>query len=318
MAVLTDFGWWTLEMLSLLFHVIAFVGEICVYTVLHVYRAVAYIAGLAHFVWTVLIIPVLWGLYSIWVYFRETELIVRNLISVVACFVIELSYRLATEAILMVWWLVSCVVLPVITSSIRITFSFIIVPLVQVTADAVTIMFDLLEMGIYNSIAVYGRSYSLYTSNYRHVLLGHDALVRVLMIVVKVALVLFVVCLVLSVPFRYREALLKCYQILCGTIRYGRHTAVALMQYFQQYAVGQFRWEQHADNGHRNPNDGDAHNVNDAIHLLCIICVERSKCVVLRPCNHLCLCEECEPRLLHRVCPICRRQVVGTMRVYVT
>ena len=305
-------------MLSLLFHVIAFVGEICVYTGLHTYRAVAYIAGLAHFVWTVFITPILWGLYSIWEYFHESELILRKIISVVTCFVVELSYRMATEAVLSVWWLVSCVVLPVVASSIRITFSFIILPLVQVTADVVTIMFDLLEMGISTSIIHYGSSYSLYTSNFRHVLLHHDALVRVLMIVVKATVILLVVYLVLRVPFRYREALLKCYQTLRGTLRIGRHTAVALMQYFQQYAVGQLWWEQHADNGHRNPNGGDPHNVNDAIDLLCIICLERTKCVVLQPCNHLCLCEECERRLLHRICPICRRQVVGTMRVYVT
>lgn len=312
-------------MLSLLFHVIAFVGEICVYTGLHIYHAVAYIVGVAHFVWTVLIVPVLWGLYSIWVYFHEAELILRRLISVVTCFVIELSYRMATEAVHSVWWLVSCVVLPVVASSIRITFAFIIVPLVQVTADAVTMMFDLLEIGISKSIIYYGSSYSSYTSNFKrfnHVLLhhdeaAHDALVRVLMIVVKVVLILFAVYLVLSIPFRYREALLKFYQTLCGTLLYGRHKVVALMQYFQQYAVGQFHWEQHANNGHPNPNEGDAHNFNDAIDLLCIICVERPKCVVLRPCNHLCLCEECEPRLPHRTCPICRR-VVGTLRVYVT
>ena len=54
MAILADFGWRVLEMLAQLFHVIAFVGEKCVYTGLHIYRATALI------IW-----PVLRTLYDV-------------------------------------------------------------------------------------------------------------------------------------------------------------------------------------------------------------------------------------------------------------
>ena len=43
MAILADFGWRVLKMLVQFFHVIAFVGEKCVYTGFHIYRATALI-----------------------------------------------------------------------------------------------------------------------------------------------------------------------------------------------------------------------------------------------------------------------------------
>ena len=41
MTLLADFGWRVLEILAQLFYVIAFVGEKCVYTGFHIYRATA-------------------------------------------------------------------------------------------------------------------------------------------------------------------------------------------------------------------------------------------------------------------------------------
>ncbi|KAL1517045.1 hypothetical protein ABEB36_000861 [Hypothenemus hampei] len=50
----------------------------------------------------------------------------------------------------------------------------------------------------------------------------------------------------------------------------------------------------------------------------CVICQERLKCVLLLPCKHICLCQECqeELRYYHEMCPICRTNIESTMRVY--
>lgn len=284
------------------------------YTGLYIYRAVAYIAGLAHYVLTVFIFPLALMLYNVWVYFHEVELLLRRLISSVTYYVVGLGYSMATEAVSLVWWLVSCVVPPVLASSVRITFAFIIAPLVQVSADAVQILFDLIEVGISK---ISRASYSLYTSNFRPEFQSIDMLMRVLTLIVKVTLILFAVHLLLRVSFSYREVLHLCYRVLCDAFLCVRITVATMRQYFQQYAVGHLRWQQRAGSGQPNSNNDDAYNVGEANDMLCIICVERTKCVVLQPCNHLCLCQECERRLPCRICPICRRQVVRTMRVFV-
>ena len=48
MTILADFGWTVLEILARLFHVTVFVGEKCVYTAYHMYRATAL------FIWPIL------------------------------------------------------------------------------------------------------------------------------------------------------------------------------------------------------------------------------------------------------------------------
>lgn len=325
MAVLADFAaeftWCALEILGKLFLAMAFIGEICVYTGLHIYRAVAYTVGLAHYVLTVFIFPLILTLYRVWLYFCEIELLLRRLISLVTYCVVGLGYSMATEAVSIVWWLLSCVLPPVLVGSFRFTVYFVIVPLVQVSADASMVLFDLLETAISKRSVFYDiicAPYTLFThTNLRAVLLSIGVLVGVLALVVKAALILIAVRLLLSVAFHNREALHLCYQTLCDALLYSRNTVVAMMQYLQQYAVDQLRLQQHVDNVHPNPNNGDAHSGNEADELLCVICVERAKCIVLQPCNHLCLCEECERRLPYRICPICRRRVVRTMRVYV-
>lgn len=52
---------------------------------------------------------------------------------------------------------------------------------------------------------------------------------------------------------------------------------------------------------------------------LCVVCVEKEKAVMLRPCNHVCLCTECSKniRLLRGMCPICRENITKTERVYI-
>lgn len=51
---------------------------------------------------------------------------------------------------------------------------------------------------------------------------------------------------------------------------------------------------------------------------LCVICMERNKCMLSMPCRHLCTCIECNNtlRLYQRTCPICRRYVNYTIHVY--
>ena len=39
---------------------------------------------------------------------------------------------------------------------------------------------------------------------------------------------------------------------------------------------------------------------------LCVVCSERAKSVLLRPCNHLCLCETCSDHPQMEACPLCK------------
>lgn len=49
---------------------------------------------------------------------------------------------------------------------------------------------------------------------------------------------------------------------------------------------------------------------------LCIICLERLKCVALIPCGHVNCCVECSTSLSKSTCPTCRSQIKSTFRVY--
>lgn len=51
---------------------------------------------------------------------------------------------------------------------------------------------------------------------------------------------------------------------------------------------------------------------------LCVICVDKEKCIMILPCRHLCICESCqEPLRTHRnLCPICRKQVKQMIKAY--
>lgn len=48
---------------------------------------------------------------------------------------------------------------------------------------------------------------------------------------------------------------------------------------------------------------------------LCVVCLDEEKEMMLKPCNHLCVCGECVQRL-NGMCPICRRMFQGYERVY--
>lgn len=52
---------------------------------------------------------------------------------------------------------------------------------------------------------------------------------------------------------------------------------------------------------------------------LCIVCQDQVKCVILLPCRHLCLCDACRSAIITRdnTCPVCRRPIMETLRVFV-
>ncbi|KAK9873441.1 hypothetical protein WA026_022673 [Henosepilachna vigintioctopunctata] len=54
------------------------------------------------------------------------------------------------------------------------------------------------------------------------------------------------------------------------------------------------------------------------ISQLCIICEERSRCIVIVPCGHLCLCKECNDILKEydHNCPICRQNIEQAVIVF--
>lgn len=66
-----------------------------------------------------------------------------------------------------------------------------------------------------------------------------------------------------------------------------------------------------------SPREGD--NTLDYTQL-CVICKDRQKCVLLLPCKHLCVCEECADKLLltsMKQCPLCRKFISNLISVYI-
>ena len=57
---------------------------------------------------------------------------------------------------------------------------------------------------------------------------------------------------------------------------------------------------------------------------LCAICQDKEKCIMMLPCKHLCVCQDCHDRWQRhqraqqapRKCPICRKVVRQTIKVY--
>jgi len=51
---------------------------------------------------------------------------------------------------------------------------------------------------------------------------------------------------------------------------------------------------------------------------LCVICVDKEKCIMILPCRHLCICESCQiPLRRHRnICPICRKEIKQMIKAY--
>ena len=55
---------------------------------------------------------------------------------------------------------------------------------------------------------------------------------------------------------------------------------------------------------------------------LCVICQDQEKCIMILPCRHLCICQDCQVHLMRidrahsRTCPICRKNVKQTIKAY--
>lgn len=50
---------------------------------------------------------------------------------------------------------------------------------------------------------------------------------------------------------------------------------------------------------------------------LCCVCLALSKCIVLLPCRHMCLCEKCGSNTSKILsCPICRHEIVSRLQVF--
>lgn len=58
--------------------------------------------------------------------------------------------------------------------------------------------------------------------------------------------------------------------------------------------------------------------LSNAENSLCCICRDATKTILLLPCRHLCLCEDCSETLQQRrgTCPVCREVVQDTLRVF--
>lgn len=71
-------------------------------------------------------------------------------------------------------------------------------------------------------------------------------------------------------------------------------------------------------NNPRNVNDQVVQKLSPKNDAFCVICQDRVKCIVLFPCKHLCLCNECAISWNHyqRLCPLCREYIIDTLKVY--
>lgn len=52
-----------------------------------------------------------------------------------------------------------------------------------------------------------------------------------------------------------------------------------------------------------------------AEHKLCTVCLENEKNILLEPCNHVCLCENCAAQI-DKLCPICRAEFTTQKKIY--
>jgi hypothetical protein len=58
----------------------------------------------------------------------------------------------------------------------------------------------------------------------------------------------------------------------------------------------------------------EASSTETSIEHACKICFDAEVDVILLPCAHLCICNQCAPCLT--VCPICRTRIVEAKRVF--
>ena len=51
---------------------------------------------------------------------------------------------------------------------------------------------------------------------------------------------------------------------------------------------------------------------------LCVVCLDARREVVLKPCNHYCVCQMCADSLAPKMCPMCRKMIQRIERIYQT
>ena len=51
--------------------------------------------------------------------------------------------------------------------------------------------------------------------------------------------------------------------------------------------------------------------------VLCIICLDNEKNVLIQGCNHYVLCDKCEPKLYRKKCPLCQKSYSRVIKVSV-
>jgi serine/threonine protein kinase len=56
-------------------------------------------------------------------------------------------------------------------------------------------------------------------------------------------------------------------------------------------------------------------NLDDEEHV-CSICLEKPRNIVIRPCMHLCICEDCQYGLHNNECPLCRGNVSDLLKIH--
>jgi hypothetical protein len=47
---------------------------------------------------------------------------------------------------------------------------------------------------------------------------------------------------------------------------------------------------------------------------ICVVCLDKPKCMLFLPCKHLAVCQDCAGRV--RDCPVCRTRVQNTIHIY--
>ncbi|XP_073822186.1 uncharacterized protein [Musca autumnalis] len=59
---------------------------------------------------------------------------------------------------------------------------------------------------------------------------------------------------------------------------------------------------------------------NDSV-LNCIVCLERTRNILLLPCKHICLCSNCADRIMDergiKFCPLCRQDINQTLEIFI-
>lgn len=66
----------------------------------------------------------------------------------------------------------------------------------------------------------------------------------------------------------------------------------------------------------RRRRERDTGPVVEAVQ--CVVCLTNPRELVLSPCQHVCLCVDCEEQLTRRVCPVCREHVHRVRPAYIS